>query len=100
MKMTWSNLKDGWKQRWDFSDEYEHTAAALGRPKLEQPRRLSWRECSRIQTFPDKFEPAGSIQSKYTQIGNAVPPKLAEAVLRHLLSGHGLVPVKGRKRVV
>lgn len=100
MKMTWSNLKDGWKQRWDFTEEYEHTATAPDRPKLEQPRRLSWRECGRIQTFPDTFEPAGSIQSKYTQIGNAVPPKLAEAVLRHLLSGHGLVPVKGRKRVV
>lgn len=95
MKLTWSNLKDGWKQRWDFTDEYEHLAAAPDRPKLEQPRRLSWRECARIQTFPHTFEPAGSVQSKYTQIGNAVPPKLAQAVVEHLLSGRGLKAQEG-----
>lgn len=95
MKLTWSNLEDGWKQRWDFSDEYEHLVEDASRPKLEEARRLSWRECSRIQTFPRDFEPAGDVQSKFLQIGNAVPPLLAEVVFRHLFSGEGLI--QGRR---
>lgn len=91
MKLTWSNLADGWKQRWDFSDEYEHLAVDPTRPKLEKPRRLSWRECARIQTFTPDFEPIGDTESKFTQIGNAVPPLFAEAIFRHLFSGAGLI---------
>lgn len=94
MKLTWSNLADGFKQRWDFSDEYEHLEADSSRPILREPRRLSWRECSRIQTFPKGFEPVGDTESKFQQIGNAVPPMLAEAVLTPLISGSGLIPVQ------
>lgn len=94
MKMTWSNLSDGWKQRWDFSDEYDIVNGVKLNAALEMPRRLSWRECARIQTFPDNFEPVGSVQQKYLQIGNAVPPLLSEVLFRHLLSGQGLVPVE------
>lgn len=93
MKLTWSNLEDGWKQRWDFSDEFEHLLEDPSRPRLETPRRLSWRECARIQTFDPDFEPIGDIESKFAQIGNAVPPKLAEAIFRHLFSGKGLETV-------
>ena len=91
MTLTWSNLADGWKQRWDFSDRYEHLEADSERPKLEIPRRLSWRECARIQTFGSKFVPVGDIASKFTQIGNAVPPMLAKAIFNHLFTGAGLV---------
>lgn len=91
MTLTWSNLADGWKQRWDFSDQYEHLEADPKRKKLETPRRLSWRECARIQTFDAKFIPVGETDSKFTQIGNAVPPKLAQAIFTHLFSGAGLV---------
>ena len=38
------------------------------------------RECARIQSFPDEWQFCGTISSKYKQIGNAVPCKLAEAV--------------------
>lgn len=93
MKLTWSNLEDGYKQRWDFSDEYEHLETDPTRPILETPRRLSWRECARIQTFPKDFEPVGKTESKFQQIGNAVPPLLAKAVFSHLLSEKGLVEV-------
>jgi DNA (cytosine-5)-methyltransferase 1 len=90
MKLTWSNLADGWKQRWDFSEDYDHVYAHPNRPKLAKPRRLSWRECALIQTFPDGFEPEGDMASKFTQIGNAVPPLLAEVIFRHLFTGVGL----------
>ena len=45
-------------------------------PSLE--RRLTVRECARIQTFPDSFEFKGSISSMYKQLGNAVPCKFSE----------------------
>ncbi|RYF47031.1 MAG: DNA cytosine methyltransferase [Cytophagaceae bacterium] len=91
MTLTWSNLADGWKQRWDFSAHYEHLEGYLEREKLEEPRRLSWRECALIQSFGTDFSPVGEVDSKFTQIGNAVPPKLAQAIFNHLFSGAGLV---------
>ncbi len=43
-------------------------------------RRLSVRECAIIQTFPDEFEFTGSLNSKYRQIGNAVPVLMATKI--------------------
>jgi DNA (cytosine-5)-methyltransferase 1 len=43
-------------------------------------RRLSYREAAAIQTFPREMEFCGDLESKYRQIGNAVPVKLAEAI--------------------
>lgn len=48
-------------------------------------RRLSVRECARIQTFPDKFIFYYDNLSKgYKMIGNAVPVKLAEVLARQI----------------
>lgn len=47
-----------------------------------QHRTLSIREAARIQTFPDWFRFAGHPTTQFRQIGNAVPPALAEAVAR------------------
>lgn len=43
-------------------------------------RRLSYKEAALIQTFPENIVFAGDLTSKYKQIGNAVPVKLAEHV--------------------
>ena len=47
-------------------------------------RRLSWREAAAIQTFPAELTFAGDLTSKYKQIGNAVPVKLAAVLGTHL----------------
>lgn len=85
MRMVESNLKDGFKQRWEFTGRYDHLDGHPGRPKLERPRRLSWRECAAIQTFPPSFEPHGPVISKYRQVGNAVPPLLMEKIVRGIV---------------
>ena len=43
-------------------------------------RRLSYKEAAAIQTFPIDMEFCGDLDSKYKQIGNAVPVKLAEVI--------------------
>ncbi|MDW7669465.1 MAG: DNA cytosine methyltransferase [Bacillota bacterium] len=43
-------------------------------------RRFTWREAAKIQTFPSELEFFGDRISKYRQIGNAVPVKLAEKI--------------------
>jgi len=48
---------------------------------LKKYRRLSVRECARIQTFPDEFVFFyEQVADAYKMIGNAVPVKLAEAI--------------------
>ncbi|MBW8911977.1 MAG: DNA cytosine methyltransferase [Sphingomonas sp.] len=39
-------------------------------------------EIKRLQTFPDDFELAGTVEQQWRQVGNAVPPMLAAAVGR------------------
>ena len=50
-----------------------------------ETRPLTVREYARIQTFPDNWEFAGALNSRYKQIGNAVPVNLAYAVGRSLV---------------
>ncbi|MFM2043366.1 MAG: hypothetical protein RLY86_1942 [Pseudomonadota bacterium] len=83
-----SDLKNGFKQVWAFADDYDLPAEKF---RLPRPRRLSWREAARIQTFPDWFHPCGNVQSIFSQIGNAVPPKLFEILVRGIVTGSSLV---------
>ncbi len=48
-------------------------------------RAFSAREGARIQSFPDSFRFYGNLTSKYRQIGNAVPPMLAQLVATSVL---------------
>jgi len=62
------------KDKWDFKpgENAKH-------------RRLSVRECSRIQTFPDDFIFLyDNVVKGYKMIGNAVPVKLAEAIAKKI----------------
>jgi DNA (cytosine-5)-methyltransferase 1 len=45
-----------------------------------QNRRLRLAEIKRLQTFPDNYEIVGSRRSAQMQVGNAVPPLLAEQI--------------------
>lgn len=53
-------------------------------PVLDRP--ITHREAARLQSFPDHFEFEGTKIQVARQIGNAVPPGLAEAIARHLAS--------------
>lgn len=53
-------------------------------PLEERP--LTIREYARIQTFDDKYNFIGSINSQYKQIGNAVPVELAKHMGKSLLA--------------
>jgi DNA (cytosine-5)-methyltransferase 1 len=51
-----------------------------------QARRFTYLECAALQTFPKSFKFSfGSVRDRFQMIGNAVPPKLFEAVARPLI---------------
>jgi DNA (cytosine-5)-methyltransferase 1 len=66
------------------ADEPAYTVRANAKSRVqfhyELNRRLTVRECARIQTFPDTFEFPHSATTNIMQIGNAVPPLLAYRV--------------------
>jgi DNA (cytosine-5)-methyltransferase 1 len=54
-----------------------------------QPRTLTVREAARIQTFRDDVRFAGPPSSAFRQIGNAVPPVMAEELGKAILEAIG-----------
>ena len=76
-RMTWEGVPRSIITRFrdPKSGEYTHP---------EQDRTISIREAARIQSFPDRFVFEGSRSEQYDQVGNAVPPRLAEAIGREV----------------
>lgn len=56
------------------------TRGKFGHPK--DPRNITLREGARLQSFPDEFRFVGTQEEIAAQIGNAVPPLLAESLAR------------------
>lgn len=63
----------------------------------EQHRGLSVREAARLQGFPDGFQFEGTLDRRFRQIGNAVPPPFACNVASHVLA-HLLFPQRSAGR--
>lgn len=61
--------------------------------ELPGARRLTVTESAALQSFPEHMRFLGSRSSQYTQIGNAVPPRLAQAIGSELVE-----QVLGRSR--
>jgi DNA (cytosine-5)-methyltransferase 1 len=72
------------------------TRGRYGHPLKDRP--LTPREAARLQGFPDSFVFLGARADIRSQIGNAVPPPLAEAVgleiMRSLLCADGVIEDK------
>lgn len=87
--------KSGWWRRLDWDRPAptilgmpDHSSTALIHP--DHTRCLSVAECAALQSFPAGAGFAGTPRSQYQQIGNAVPPGLAQAIgarLRAFLEG-------------
>lgn len=103
LQRIWDNIE---RYRWPkfyrrfHRDEVAGTITAAFKPENAgvwhptEKRIFSVREIARIQTFPDWFRFDGrTVKSKYQQIGNAVPPRLAYEValqLKEALAGTDL----------
>ncbi|MBZ3904406.1 DNA cytosine methyltransferase [Streptomyces griseiscabiei] len=64
-------------------------ATGVAAPVSPAPIRITAREAGVLQTFPADYPWAGNKGQQFSQIGNAVPPRLAA----HLLADHLRVPL-------
>jgi DNA (cytosine-5)-methyltransferase 1 len=79
--------KTPWVDTLGVVPAYHQHLLAGGAPRSGQvpgARRITVAEAARLQTFPDGMRFAGKRSSQYCQVGNAVPPRLAEMIGRAL----------------
>lgn len=78
-RMAWDEVAPTITARFD-----SFTRGKFGHP--DQPRSISLREGALLQTFPEDFQFIGSKVDIARQIGNAVPPVLAEAIGKSIIA--------------
>ena len=64
---------------------YKDGADAIVQYSEWETRMLTEKEASLIQTFPEDYKFVGSKRDVYTQIGNAVPVKMAKTIALSIL---------------
>jgi len=74
-----------------IEDEPSRTILAKARPHCHYggDRFISVREAACLQSFPLSYQFFGSLSRQYSQVGNAVPVKLATAIARNVAVVHG-----------
>lgn len=94
----------GYKTHWidtlGIAPEYHEHLRNGGQPRegeVPGARRLTVAESILLQTFPRDMALAGRKSSQYAQIGDAVPPILAEAVGRAVISQRASGAIQHRK---
>lgn len=66
----------------------------LGIVQNGMPRRLTPRECARLQGFPDSYKLLGKDNAVYKQMGNAVSVPVVEALITDLIENNSGVVAK------
>ena len=80
-RMAWDEVAPTITARFD-----SFTRGKFGHPS--QPRSISLREGALLQTFPSDFSFVGNKVEVARQIGNAVPPLLAEQIGRSIIESY------------
>lgn len=88
------SLPEPWKSDFNYNDaltrlSYSKPSRTIdtGHRTIFHPKENrvpSVREAARIQSFPDEFIFCGNKSQQYRQVGNAVPPLLAEAIAKKI----------------